>query len=107
MTQASRSLSFGDTSRLGLLLAGALAVVAGVLVFVAIQHSDSGSTSTPSNVTGGSETVVVTAKQDIDARTENHGRHAPAHARAFELTLAGALNSCGPRGGPRRTHPRL
>ena len=68
MTQA-RTFSLGGNSRGGLLLAGALAAVAGLLVFVAVNSgSDSGSAGR--NVTGGAETSVVTAKDNIAARTQ-------------------------------------
>jgi pilus assembly protein CpaB len=68
MTQASRSFALGGSSRTGLLLAGVLAVIAGLLVFVAVR-SAGGTTSPAPSVTGGSESVVVTAKGDITART--------------------------------------
>ncbi len=68
MTQA-KTFALGGSSRTGLILAGILALVAGVLVFAAVSGSDSGGGSV-SNASGGPETTVVTAKQDIPARTE-------------------------------------
>jgi pilus assembly protein CpaB len=52
-----------------LLLAGALAAIAGLLVFVAVNNSGSDAT-TVNNVTGGAETSIVTANRDIAARTQ-------------------------------------
>src|SRR5512140_3088934 len=69
MTQASRSFALGGSSRTGLLLAGCLAVVAGVLVFVAVRSASGSDNAAPKSVVGGSETTVVTAKSDIAART--------------------------------------
>lgn len=66
MTQATRSFSLGGSSRLGLLLAGALAAITGLLIFAALRNSGDGGTKT---VAGGSETAVVVARQDIPART--------------------------------------
>ena len=68
MTQA-RTFALGGNSRLGLLLAGGLAAIAGLLVFVAVNNSGSSDSGTRS-VTGGSETTIVTAKDDIAARTQ-------------------------------------
>ena len=67
MTQA-RTFALGGSSRLGLLLAAALAVLTGLLVFAALRGSDD--EPLVSSATGGAETTVVTAKQDIAARTE-------------------------------------
>ncbi len=59
--------SLGGSSRLGLFLAAGLAAVTGLLVFVSLRdNGDSGVRS----ISGGGETTVVTAKQDIPARTE-------------------------------------
>ena len=67
MTQAARSFSLGGSSRTGLLLAGALAAVTGILIFVALQSgNDDGGTK---SVSGGAETAVVVAKLNIPART--------------------------------------
>lgn len=68
MTQA-KTFALGGSSRTGLILAGILALVTGILVFAAASGSDSGGGSV-SNASGGPETTVVTAKQDIPARTE-------------------------------------
>ena len=68
MTQA-RTFALGGNSRFGLLLAGALAAIAGLLVFVAVNNSGSDAT-TVNNVTGGAETSIVTANRDIAARTQ-------------------------------------
>ncbi len=68
MTQA-RTFALGGSSRAGLLLAGALAAVAGLLVFVAV-NSAGGGDNAPRNVSGGAETSIVTAKSDIAARTQ-------------------------------------
>lgn len=66
MAQA-RQFSLGGSSRTGLLLAGFLAAVTGLLVFAALNsRGDDGVKST----SGGAETTVVTAKQEIPARTE-------------------------------------
>lgn len=67
MTQA-RSMALGGSSRLGLLLAGGLAVLTGLLVFAALNGNDSEPLVTTS--TEGAETTVVTAKEVIPARTE-------------------------------------
>jgi pilus assembly protein CpaB len=67
MTQA-RTFSLGGSSRMGLLLAAVLAAVTGVLVFALLQGNDDG--DTVKNATGGADTTVVTAKQNIAARTE-------------------------------------
>lgn len=67
MTQA-RTFALGGSSRLGLLLAAVLAVLTGLLVFAALRGSDSEPLVT--TATGGAETTVVTAKQDIAARAE-------------------------------------
>ncbi len=66
MNRAS-SLSIGGSSRLGLLLAAALAAVAGVLVYAAVQSAGDGGSVT--SVTGGNSAFVLTAKRDIPART--------------------------------------
>jgi pilus assembly protein CpaB len=68
MTQARR-FALGGNSRGGLLLAGALAAVAGLLVFVAVNSGSTGG-SAPRSITGGAETSVVTAKDNIAARTQ-------------------------------------
>lgn len=67
MTQA-RSMALGGSSRLGLLLAGGLAVLTGLLVFAALNGNDSEPLVTTS--TEGAETTVVTAREVIPARTE-------------------------------------
>lgn len=68
MTQA-KTFALGGSSRTGLLLAGILAIIAGVLVFAAV-NSSSDSGNGVKNASSGPETTVVTAKQDIPARTE-------------------------------------
>ncbi len=68
MTQA-KTFQLGGSSRTGLLLALFLAVVTGLLVFAALSANDNGDGGTKS-ATGGPETTVVTAKQNIAARTE-------------------------------------
>lgn len=68
MTQA-RTFQLGGSSRLGLILAAALAVITGLLVFAALRGADDGD-AVVRNTAGGAETTVVTAKQDIPARTE-------------------------------------
>ncbi len=91
MTQA-KTFALSGSSRTGLLVAGILALIAGVLVFAAVNSgSDSG--NGVRNASGGAETTVVTAKQDIPARTE-------IKADMLELTkvpsnalLAGAFSS--------------
>lgn len=68
MAQA-KAFALSGSSRTGLLLAGILALIAGVLVFAAVNSgSDDG--GGVRNASGGPETTVVTAKQDIPARTE-------------------------------------
>ena len=66
MTQAARSFSLGGSSRTGLLLAGALAAVTGILIFAALRSGDDSGTK---SVSGGAETAVVVARQNIPART--------------------------------------
>ena len=66
MTQAARSFSLGGSSRTGLLLAGALAAVTGILIFAALRSGDDGGTK---SVSGGAETAVVVARLNIPART--------------------------------------
>ena len=67
MTQAARSFSLGGSSRTGLLLAGALAAVTGILIFAALRSgNDDGGTK---SVGGGAETAVVVARLNIPART--------------------------------------
>ena len=66
MTQAARSFSLGGSSRTGLLLAGALAAVTGILIFAALRSGDDGATK---SVGGGAETAVVVARLNIPART--------------------------------------
>lgn len=63
-------LSIGPGGRTGLILAGVLAVVTGVLVFAALQATDSGDSATPREIAGNADTSVITATQDIPARTE-------------------------------------
>jgi pilus assembly protein CpaB len=63
------SFSLGGSSRIGLLLAGILAAVTGIVVFAVLQSADGGDDSV-ANQAGGAATQVVTAKQDIPARTE-------------------------------------
>ena len=92
MTEATRSFAFGGPSRVGLLLAGALAAVAGVLVFAAI-NSGSDSNSGPASVVGGSETTVVTAKADIAARTEITADMLQLTRVPSNALLPGALSS--------------
>jgi len=54
------------SSRLGILLAGGLAAVSGLLVFTALRaNSGSGTTA----IAAGADTTVVVAKQDIASRT--------------------------------------
>ncbi len=67
MAQA-RTFSLGGSSRTGLLLAAILAAVTGVLVFALLQGNDDG--GSVKNATTGGETTVVTAKQEIAARSE-------------------------------------
>lgn len=67
MTEA-RTFAMGGSSRIGLLLATLLALATGVLVFAALRGS--GDEPLVRNSSGGAETTVVTAKQDIPARTE-------------------------------------
>lgn len=66
MTQATRSFSLGGSSRTGLLLAGALAAVTGILIFAALRSENDGGTK---SVSGGAETAVVVARLNIPART--------------------------------------
>jgi pilus assembly protein CpaB len=66
MTRAT-SFTLGGSSRLGLLLAGVLAAITGILVFAALR--DSGGSTTVS-YGGGGDTAVVVANQDIPARTQ-------------------------------------
>lgn len=68
MAQA-RSFNLGGSSRAGLLIAAILAAITGILVFVILQSNDDGGDTVGSAV-GGGETTVVTAGQDIPARTE-------------------------------------
>ncbi|MGE3076110.1 MAG: Flp pilus assembly protein CpaB [Dehalococcoidia bacterium] len=68
MAQA-KTFQLGGSSRTGLLLALFLAVITGLLVFAALNANDNGDGGTKS-ATGGPETTVVTAKQNIAARTE-------------------------------------
>jgi pilus assembly protein CpaB len=67
MTQA-KMFALGGSSRTGLLLAAFLAAITGLLVFVALSSGSDG--NSVKSVSGGPETTVVTAKQDIPARTE-------------------------------------
>ncbi|MBI5948233.1 MAG: Flp pilus assembly protein CpaB [Chloroflexi bacterium] len=88
MNRAS-SLSIGGSSRLGLLLAAALAAVAGVLVYTAVQSADDG--GGVSSVTGGDSVFVVTAKRDIPARTEITADMLQLTEVPAKALLAGAL----------------
>jgi pilus assembly protein CpaB len=60
--------TLGGSSRLGLILAGILAAVTGIVVFAVLQSADGD--DTVSNQSGGAATLVVTAAQEIPARTE-------------------------------------
>lgn len=66
MTQV-KTFALGGSSRLGLILAAGLAAITGLLVFVALQGNES---TEAKSTSGGPETTVVTAKQNISARTE-------------------------------------
>ena len=91
MTQATRSLSLGGSSRLGLLLAGALAAVTGLLIFAALRNGDDG--GTVKSVSGGSETAVVVARQNIPARTAIHADMVEVVRVPSNALLAGAFSS--------------
>lgn len=67
MAQA-RSFSLGGSSRTALLMAAILAAITGILVFALLQGNDDG--GSVKNATTGGETTVVTAKQEIAARSE-------------------------------------
>ena len=90
MTQATRSLTLGGSSRLGLLLAGALAAVTGLLIFAALQSGGDGGTR---SVSGGSETVVVVARQNIPARTAIQADMVEVVRVPSNALLAGAFSS--------------
>lgn len=86
------SLSFSGSSRLGLLIAALLAVVTGALVFAAIRSQESAEPAVVS-ATGGSTRTVVTAKQDISARTEITGDMLQVTEIPAGALLAGAYGS--------------
>ena len=89
MTPA-RPFSLGGSSRLGLLLTAILAVVTGVLVFVALrQNADSGDGTRAG--AGGGAIIIVTAKQDIAARTELTDDMLELTTIPGEAVLAGAF----------------
>ncbi len=67
MARAS-SLSLGGSSRAGLLLAGILAAIAGIIVFVILQGSDDDNAVPTAG--SGPLTQVLRATQDVPARTE-------------------------------------
>ncbi len=62
------TFALGGSSRTGLLLAAGLAAVTGLLVFASLRSNSSD--DAVRNISGGSDTTVVTAKVDIPARTE-------------------------------------
>lgn len=66
---ATRQLSFGGSSRSGLLVAGVLAILAGLLAIIALRagRDDGGEPIVPG---GDGEATIVVAGQDIPARTE-------------------------------------
>jgi len=68
MTRAT-SLTLGEASRPGLMVAVLLAGITGVLVFLALNSASSDEEQVR-DMAGGAETAVVTAKEDIPARTE-------------------------------------
>jgi pilus assembly protein CpaB len=75
---------------MGLLLAGALAAVTGIIVFATLQSGDSSSVK---SATGGPETVVITAKGDIPARTEIKADMLEITKVPANALLAGAFTS--------------
>jgi pilus assembly protein CpaB len=91
MTQA-KTFQLGGSSRTGLLLAVGLAAIAGLLVFVATRGSDDDGGATR-NISGGAETTVVTAKQDIPARTEIHSSMLELTKVPANSLLGGAFSS--------------
>jgi pilus assembly protein CpaB len=85
------SFSLGGSSRLGLLLAAALAAITGVLVFVALESSGGGDDVAP--IAAGGETLVVTASQDIPARTEITAEMVRVARVPENILLPGAFTS--------------
>ena len=87
----TRNLSFGGSSRLGLLLALGLALVAGVLVFVAASRGGDGE-ETVRSATGGGATTILTASRDIPARTEITASMVQLTAVSENAVLPGAFD---------------
>jgi pilus assembly protein CpaB len=85
----TRTFNLGGSSRIGLMLAAILAVLAGVLALAALNASSGGGKST--SLTGGAEAFVVVAKEDIPARTEITAGMLEVLAMPSNAMLAGAF----------------
>lgn len=91
MTGAA-SLNLGGSGRVGLLLAGILAILAGLLVYLAVRDrggDDGESVSTPTSST----IEIVRAVEDIPARTEITAEMIEVVRVPRDGSLAGAVNS--------------
>jgi len=88
-TMPRRTFSLGGSSRLGLLLAAALAIAAGILVLVALNAR--GSDNNAPVLTGDGDGFVVVATQDIPARTENAAGMIEVRALPSNAILGGAF----------------